>query len=383
MKKILFGNKGFGLVEVFVATGVGLVLGLAVLKLSQITISSAQVSSTQQKEQDLYITIRRMLSNEEDCKWNLDPSRLSDRTHKKGKLTGGKYMKTEGNNTPPSPNTSDDILYLATGGFKGDLISVKSLELSNEGSDKYTFAVYYSKPQLGSYKTLGDGECSTTDNKGCYHQSCDLEIVHDPGDNNKITSCSLSACKSIGDSLSVSCSDEQYLSGFDGDGNPRCQEKPTCPPGQVYVGRKADGEEDCRAFPAIPETGNLSCPNADEFLQGFDKDGDPICSRICSGGRIGSNCDCPYDKIWTGVTCKCPTGKIWNKISLKCIVPPPEPDDPNPEPDEPTPEPDEPDEPIICTGLTRYNPDTKKCECPLPEPGGAPIVCVPEPDIPK
>lgn len=335
-KNIFFGNKGFGLVETFLAAGVGFVLGLGVLKISQIALRSAQISGTQQAEQDLYVTIRQMLSDGEDCKWNLDPKRLSDTSNKNGKLINPDDNKLRGfKKTNGTPNDdTDDIPYLELGDFKSGLISVKSLELLNTGSPpnlKWTFAVYYTKPQLGSNATLENAVCSTTDKTGCYHQTCNLNITHilDPNNNTKyiINSCSLLNCYSVGGGLDVSCEDGQYLHTFDAEGNEECKPISPCPQDKVYVGNKEDGTPDCRVLPELPELENSSCHEAGKVLQGFNKNGKPICRTIpCPSGKVynkdTSTCECSSSKpYYYRATCnQCPAEKphFRNNICNQC-----------------------------------------------------------------
>ncbi len=327
----------------FVAAGAGLVLSLGVLKISQIAIKSVQVSNTLQAEQELYVTIRQMLSDAKDCRWNLDPSRLSNKTHKKGQLIDSDnklrgYIKTGGNNVDSDPRTSeDDTPYLALGDFKSGLISVKSLELLRTGPDnlKWTFAVYYSKPQSGSYKTLESAECSATDNTGCYHQSCDLKIRHipAPADSTKSIiaddSCSLLNCYNVGGGLNVSCnSPGTYLYGFDDRGNKDCRPIWPCPKGKVYVGKKEDGTSDCRILPKLPEVGKFECSNAEEVLQGFDANGEPICRSVCSGGKVYKkatfSCECPVNTpyYYNNVCNQCPsaTPHYYNNMCHICPI---------------------------------------------------------------
>ncbi len=115
--------------------------------------------------------------------------------------------------------------------------------------------------------------------------------------------------------LNVSCnSPGTYLYGFDDRGNKDCRPIWPCPKGKVYVGKKEDGTSDCRILPKLPEVGKFECSNAEEVLQGFDANGEPICRSVCSGGKVYKkatfSCECPVNTpyYYNNVCNQCPSG---------------------------------------------------------------------------
>ena len=290
--------------------------------MSLVAVQTAQISSTIQAENDLSTVIKRMLDDEEDCKWNLKPSRLSDTDNKKGKLPAEGWKKTQGNNGGSNPITSDDITVLKAGDdFRDGLLSIKSLELLKREpatGSTYTFAVFYTKPHSGSYDTLGDGDCSDSDKSGCYSKTCELEIIYDSSSPPLITACDLKNCGGA-EGHDISCELGNYLHGFNSDGQPSCLpiRPATCPDGAVVTGvhtaesarEEADTEEGdpkCTVLVKIPKNKALECDDG-KVLQGFDTAGEPVCTNPCTGGRRynknNSNCECSSG-TWNGVDCR-------------------------------------------------------------------------------
>ena len=308
-------DTGLGLVETLVAAGVGAVLAYGVLRVSLVAVQTAQVASTEQAEKDLQITIERVLGHEHDhdndpdtdpipadCRWNLDPDRLSDTANKKGRLVDGTnprgWTKTQGDNAGSSPDTSNDTIVLDIGDFKNGLIDIKSLELLKGGANTtWTFIVFYTKPQAGVYETLGGGECdwtTTTPKKaGCYWTTCDLDIDHDSSDN--VTTCAISekGCSGVKLTFNADCDEGEYLKGLTADGQKICELLPSCADGTVWTGKfwkagdsdKPDGvavgDPKCARlvkFSAPPGGGNkvVSCPSG-QVLRGFSAAGEPVC----------------------------------------------------------------------------------------------------------
>ena len=317
-------KQGFGLVETLVAAGVGSILLYGVLRTAHMSVQTAQISTTIQAENDLSITLKQLLTNEEDCKWNLRPSNLSDTSNKKGKLRES-WKKTNGNNfDTPSDDTlkEDDVPILSPGDFKNGLLSIKSLELlKKEGTatapPTYTFVVFYTKPQAGAYETRGAEPCDPTASPpkkaGCYVKDCQLTLTHHS--DNSIDKCSPSSHCRLGEGMDMSC-ENGYLKGFKANGDKECIE--FCPEGEVITGveiKEEKAEPKCAKMITLPKDpdddetySNLEC-TGDLLLQGFDEDGNPMCKKACLGGRIWddtlSDCVCTDStKTWDGVACR-------------------------------------------------------------------------------
>ena len=307
------------------ATSIGAVLAYGVLRMSLVAVQTAQISSTLQAENDLSITIKRMLDDEEDCKWNLNPSRLSDSANKTGALPAEGWKNTQGNNAGSSPVASDDITILkASDNFRDGLLSIKSLELLKGGTataPTYTFAVFYTKPHSGSYATLGDGACSADNKSGCYSKTCELEIIYDSSSPPLITTCDLKTCHGGAEGHDISCGQGEYLHGFSADGTAHCRpiRSTACPDGAVVTGFHTaesareetdieEGDPKCTVLVKIPKNKALECADNNKVLQGFNSAGEPVCTNPCTGGRVfnknNSNCECPSGTTWNEVDCR-------------------------------------------------------------------------------
>ncbi len=348
-------HGGFGLIETLVATGIGAVLAYGVLRMSLVAVQTAQVSSTIQAENDLAITIKRMLAHKDedepkDCRWNLKPSRLSDSANKKGKLPAEGWIKTQGDNDGTTAKKKNDITVLKSGDFQNGVLSIKSLELLSGGTapnQTWTFAVFYTKPQSGSYKTLGGRDCDPTatppKKAGCYSKTCDLEMEHTI-DNSAIDKCSAN-CHGGDEGLATACSSNQYLKGIKSDGTPDCQG--FCGEGEVISGfysatdtkpdGKKTGDPKCTRVPKFKDTDSSdntpaeSTCSAGEFLVGITADGSADCVPPCTGGRYWNKdldpeaCACKTGKTWDGVSCKSPSDISDEPVSPERPVLPPSP----------------------------------------------------------
>ncbi len=370
------GIAGFGLVDTMITAGVGLTLGLGALKMGQVAVHSAQVVNTNLAEQDLRQTINNLLNNPADCAFNLKPSGLSDKTNKKGRLTSKKLIKTEGNNIGTSPVTSDDTVILESGKtFGGGLIKIQKMALidpdeTNSNTIERTFKVYYSKPRLGAYKTIGGGTCTdgtgATDQAGCYSLSCKMDYHCKDADGDcsdstadltasppvKADSCAPLNCSgaSAGGLTNVFCDEDQYLRGFDSGGNKICQDIGGCSTGEVLqgidpvTGNKICKNIDCpdgESFRGFDENGDKICEvavqrgeahhcEAGEYITGFNSEGEPVCESPCAiEGMIVRNntCMCPENQILSGSPgdqnrrCVdiCPAHQEWDEVDSGCV----------------------------------------------------------------
>ena len=320
------------------ATAIGSVLAYGVLRVSLVAVQTAQVAQTVQVDSGLSVTISRMLSIKKDCRWNLKPSRLSDTANKKGTLPteGWKKIKGTADDDPSrDPDDPDDISVLKTGDFEQGQLSIKSLELLKGGTNTnptYTFAVFYTKPRLSAYKTLGGKECDPTASPpkklGCYSKTCELKITHKA--DNSIDTCKLEKCHEKVEGLDVSCPAGEYLHSFTATGKADCQPlRGGCENGEVFLGvwtatdtnkpaNKAIGDPKCFRLvkwtdhdhdndPDTPNKQKISC-DPGKVLQGFDKDGNPECITPCVGGRKwdsdSKSCQClDSNQTWDGITC--------------------------------------------------------------------------------
>ncbi len=284
LQKLVLGRAGFGLVEILITAGAGLVLGAGMLTLFQNSLQNSSALKVLAVERDLSSRLREILNNPADCKWNLTPGRTgglsSDGT---GALSALK--KTNG-----STNPSDYKPAIEKGVFKGKLEVVK-LEFSGSANER-TFTVYYKRKGLKVYNTLGGGACATGDTSGCYFESCKVNYTYS---GTTVNTCALLNCAVDEVIKSVSkktCGQHQNLRGFDKNGEPVC--KPVAQAGDI-------------------------CP-AGQFLKHFDGKGKAVCETACSAGATwkGSSCVCLGGRIWNGSTCTCLHGKYWD--GSKCVA---------------------------------------------------------------
>ncbi len=333
LKKHLFlSQKGFTLLGTLITAGLGLTVGFGILKISDHSLETTKVVSTLSAQQDLHYTVSEILSRTEDCRWNLSPSRLSDSSNKKGTLQS--LVKTKRNNYDTPPVTEDDVTVLKVGNFKG-VLDIKKIELANTVSSntkERTFIVYYSKKGLGKYNTLGGGTCSPSNTTGCFTHSCKMDYDCSNNDcsapDDKCTLLNCASARSSGSNIAdITCLDNQYLKGFDSDGDPLCVDISECPAGQYLRGFNSDGSKNCAEAGECPTgtsftgfdatTGDRvcvalaeldsSCP-AGEHALGYDAEGAVVCSTFCTGGQQwndeDSKCKCPTAKPnWDGSAC--------------------------------------------------------------------------------
>ena len=203
-----------GLAEVLVAGAVGGVIIAGSMKSLSLSLQSAQVVKSSLSEFDLRFSIGQVLGVKEDCKANFEPKTANlptsqafglygdDREWGRGEVV--KLVKNAGTTA-----TEDDQTLLEKGeAFKGDLTIVK-MELkgstatgdtNNPKKNKVTrtFVVYYKKEGMGSYSTLAGADCTTSDQRGCYFNQCQVSYQVEDKSNPKVTSCEVSDCVNYG-----------------------------------------------------------------------------------------------------------------------------------------------------------------------------------------
>ena len=352
---------GFSLVETLVATAIGSVLAYGVLRVSLVAVQTAQVAQTVQIDSKLSVTISRMLSIEKDCRWNLKPSRLSDTANKKGTLPAEGWKRIMGiaDDDSSRDSTTDpaDVSVLKTGDFDKGQLSIKSLELLKGGTDAkptYTFAVFYTKPRLSAYKTLGGEECDPTASppkkQGCYSKTCDLTITHKA--DNSINTCKLEKCHEGMEGWNVSCPAGEYLHSFTATGISNCKSIHPCADGEVISGvwtatdtdkpaDKAIGDPKCSQLTTLeydfeydhdddsttPQKQRISCDSGKVLNEFYRQEGDPVCIIPCVGGQqwdsVSASCQCPttgkpWDSVCSQCEPNCSSGFIWRNCRCEC-----------------------------------------------------------------
>ncbi len=328
----LLSKKGVGLLEVLALAGLSLVIGMGLLNISKNSLQNSKVVSTDLAEQDLEHSLIQILNDEEDCKWNLSPSNLSDPTAGKGKLRNSTLVKTQKNNISTTPNTDDDIILVKLGDFRGALNIVK-MELITDPNDteQRSLRVYYRKKGLDQFNTYGGGACvkgtGANDQAGCYFKACKVDYSFS---GTTVNTCTFTKCENQGVSQSINfsgreCAGNKYLRGFDNNGDEICEDISPCQAGHAFRGFKADGSKLCmdvtkcpdgQAFKGFKSDGtnncedvlkSKSCPTG-QYITGLDNEGNVTCTVVCTDGRSWNKNES---------ACKCPEGSQWN--GLKCV----------------------------------------------------------------
>ena len=334
-------GRGLGLVETLVAAGVGAVMLYGVLRVATVSVQTSQVAVTTQAEVELSVILQQISDSAnknsgEMCKKNLKPSRLTN-----GSLPSAGWL----GRLDSSNNLVSNSAILKPGPFRDGLLEIKSLEFRSAGESDpsdWRFFVFYTKPQLGNYETIGDGECDPTatppKRAGCYFKFCKLERRESAGN---LTQCEFKTCQAL--HISPACSGaNEYLQKIKEDGSPECKSMADfCKVGEALTFKeetKSDGTKktvkECVLLlnpknpsydPDLPVSltnkkfKDLNC-GAGKVLLGFkveDSDGDgnpdpdgalePDCRSPCTGGRIyktaSSRCECPSGQSWNNVSC--------------------------------------------------------------------------------
>ncbi len=347
---------GFGLVDVMIAGAIGLTISMGMLKATQVSVVSNKVVGAAVAEQDLKRAIGQALGTPGKCLHNLRTFTAEDTEHSVSSLTvpgvTGALVTKAGTGTP------------ASDGLFKTVLKIYEMKLKKATSGD-TFKVYYTKENLGDYKTLpkADGTagiCTADTHTGCYSLSCNIE--HDcPGTPAVCNGCALSNCTaSQGDTLlyNVKCADGQSLKGFDSTGNKICEPFPKidqCGSNQILRGFDSTGNKIC-----VPPA-TVRCP-PNLFLKGFsfDSDGTLNLDCACRGGQqlyerwqiehdwtplhyyytyflVGSSpyelhpletvyakakvCLCPPEQGWKNGNCvTCGSGQKWDYHSQQCMT---------------------------------------------------------------
>ncbi len=289
-------KAGIGIAEVLVASVLGSVLLLGSAQSLKFSLQSAQVSRSILTENDLKASISQGLKG--GCATHLRPSQLTNTdTAKKNKGIG---------------TVTNGLPGVKVGDFNGDIEVVK-IELTGDPADEdRLLVVYYKKKGLGEdLNTLGGAACSPKDGTtpavttGCYYHRCSIDysgIFDDystspptpvsPPENQK---CKLKTCHNIAQEVlaqvdqrvvtkvseaitNKACSGDDYLKGFDEDGNPDCA---------TAIKIKNCGEN--------------------KVVQGIDDEGNLICADGCTGGRSLITID---ERRF----CICPDGEQWRFV---------------------------------------------------------------------
>ncbi len=348
LRKSVLGRAGMGLMEVLAMSGIGMITAMGALKISQTAVRSADMTKTVLAEQDLSYTINKLLSEPKVCKWNLYTSRIVN-----GEITS--LVKTD--KDPGTAKDSSDPVLIKKGLFKQGLLDIKKLELANINTTNKTadFKVYYSKPRLGNFKTLGGEECSSAKPAGCYFFSCKMNYECSSGacskcdpancsnregggegsvtwDNvpdcppNKVLTVSAGRPQCVDFNMGNSCPQGQAFQGVkentDGTKSPVCLDLSECPEGQVYRGVKTNSEGVLVKVCAPFVKANQTCAPG-TYPIGYNATGELVCERVCPGGKTwsGSKC-CPVStpKSDSSNNCiACPTNTVWNRISKTCV----------------------------------------------------------------
>ncbi len=299
---------GFGLVGVFVTSGMSLMAGMAMLRVNQVSVRSVQVTSSILVEQDLQKRVKDLLSDPESCKLNLKPARLASN----GDLSPANDESTPADESNNLLIKKDGTVLLKKGPFPEEgVLSILKINFTDPD-----FTVYYTKPHLGEFSTIGGEECTSTDLKGCYTLSCKMDYTCEndecTGSNDK---CSSLNC--VGVELerqrfaSAECAPGHYVTGFESDGKPKCSTQAQnliCPEGQVLNIQKAADGSITKNCLEVQIQKSVFCPEAGGVVRGISADG-ISCTVLCSGGRS-----------WNGSTCVCAdTAKPnWNRKTVNC-----------------------------------------------------------------
>ena len=309
-------TRGFGLAEVLVASGLGIVIGMASLDSMRVAIRTAQTVKTDLEEQRLSHAIKNYFSSEANCKNTLKPSKLSetDRANQAGLILN-----------------SEGTALKQIGSWSSNLIAIQRIELLNEGTDKSyphrILAVLYTKPYLRGHETLGDGDCSATDNSGCYYHTCvvEYECSDDEcaGDDDK---CLPLTCHNGRGVQSVSCEEGEYLSSFKANGEKVCEKVYPCEPEEgeqlaflgFSTGTDGSREPICEPIIYAPQPSEqIACPDG-QVVKRIKHTGELECTGLCgarqrwnSGANGGSGaCECVSGTQLTGTSpnksCDCP-----------------------------------------------------------------------------
>ena len=340
MFKLIKNNFGVGLVEVLLASGIGLVVTMGIFRVSTTAVKTTQTTQTILAEESLSKVVRESLGNEADCKWNLSPTRLVG----SAPLTGQSIpaLVKNGDITNQAVTLIKAKSTTESGGFPEDnpLLLIKKLELKqvhSSDSDQREFTVYYEKKGLGRFSTRENRACTSTNLSGCYKLSCKMSYKNPflPDTNPESTNnCKLLDCVASEDVLrGQACPEGQYLRGFGEFEELTCATLPTpCPDGQILTGFNDAGTQGVCA--PVLSSRSSSCPDG-QIPTGLDATGDIECDAICGLGQqwseICKKCYVPptssSNKKWSHTECDfvcknpttCSASQKWNEGTCACV----------------------------------------------------------------
>ena len=258
-KTALLNKKGYGLLEILVASVIGSALLVGGAQFLQITLQAHNISQSLLIESNLRQKIATSLSNDcalksTDTNKLLRPSRNGLDSDLKGEFIG----------TLPGD--------IKKGDFKSQIDIVK-IELKDPTSDppddSRVFSVYYKKKNLGADLNAPDSaNCTTSpvNTAGCYEHTCQVKI----------------------DSTTKIC--REFVSCDAGTVVLRDRE---CGQDEVMKGIKANGELICHD----------DCPNTGR-----------VRVRVTENGQDVYKCECPYDPMNPFLTVQ----KKWIQSAYSC-----------------------------------------------------------------
>ena len=202
-------TRGLSLVEVLVGAAIGAVVMLGTAKTLAVALQSSNIVRTIVTEQELKGALTKAMSGEQtetkdssnkligvkrkNCARNLAPvnfaSSVSDADKAKGIGEVDTLYKVQGqpdNIDNRDPDDPDDEELISIGSFRGNIEVVKMelIDPSKDGgtpSDPTTevvsrrLIVRYKKTNLGQLNTVGNKECSSSDQSGCYFHFCNVD----------------------------------------------------------------------------------------------------------------------------------------------------------------------------------------------------------------
>ncbi len=290
-------HTGFSLIEVLITSTIGLVLGAGVLKLSQIAIENTHILKTIFAEQRLEKAVSDALTDQAHCK----------------DILGQFHSKTVDSDGAISVTNDSSKTYkygVKTGEFEGGIIDIQAIKLTPPAAADWTaansetdYVLYYKKPRLGKYATLGGNTCSASDQTGCYFVKCKMNYF-----------CSDNTCQTDGDQCQLvagSCKGNNQ--GSNAIANKECD------PGLSLTGFDSAGEPICRiacSSGRVYDAGACKCPGAPGELKwkraGEVDEGRCLCAK--SDGTYD------YRKVWNGKKCvtKCTGINKFNTVTKQC-----------------------------------------------------------------
>lgn len=319
-------NTGFALVGTLAVLLGGLTLILSTIKLSTRELNKAKTKSTEHSEKVLKQAVQQVLSQETDCKNNLNPI-----------LSEIKKIESKGR------------LILESGeDFKEGFVHIVDMKITE---DKKTFYLYYSKPSLGENKTRKGKACTKTDLSGCYYLSCKMNYQCADGlcDSaiDSVSQCNIiGQCSFLGKPHHVNtagCEPDKVLSGIkmssekDNKENIKCTHltstvfnsipRSITEGGKTYLTGFAgfSRNPDTKAIQASVTKLATECPDGKYPIR--KSNGEIECEILCTGGStldpITNLCQCPTEKpqYKQGACHPCQGGQNWDKDNKQCKCP--------------------------------------------------------------